>query len=970
MFKKSLLIFLVALVIPFSVFAQGKIAGIVTDKATGEPLSDVNIVIKARMVDGQEVAMGGVLLGASSNANGEYFILNVPVGIYKIEFSYVGYKTQAKTNVKSELDLSTYLDIEMEEGVLEMGEEITIVAERPLVEKSLTASKTGIDVSELNNTLPINTIDDVIQTAASTFNGYVRGGRKFETKTLVDGVDVSDSYFSGGTGRLSVERYTQAIRTQDGENNAVGINQSSVQAIDILAGTFNAEYEAATAGIINIVTKDGGQKYSGKVFFRSSAGGLGHKGPNVYAWETDLYNAEKLAKSADYPDDIDKRYNWTPDKYSYGDGRTMNTEISFGGPLGEKGGFFLSNRYYNSNGRFPGEFQRTITTSLKLHYNISRGIKLTGNMIVDDGGQLTGFYNRPFTQYTKFYMEGTPRNQKLGLMYYLNWQHTLSNKTYYEIKFSKNSKQTEIGYTDGNNDGWIDYDEDGDFLIIDSVADVTKYYGDDTRRGFYVTSPWNDSSAQTSFGNGVYKSNGPGYYYEDLKRSAMTLKFDMTSQVTFNHQLKFGFLYKKHTIEDFKQKQQLSVFFDPNYPFEQTDMKINPKEYGMYFQDKIEYQGIIINAGVRLDGWKSGGKQYDDLYNPAEQVTDDWGKVSRADIRNTDPETVWKLSPRLGISHPISDNAAMHYSWGKFIQPPQFSNMYDEYGTLSNPSLPNAQDVDWAPPEATAYEMGLQFSLGNDWGFDVTAYYRDIDNYGSFGYQINTEAGYLYYFNTSFGYADSRGIEVSVEKRPTGWLSGRMSYAYSYIKASARASAYTLDAVTNRNAYTPDMGDIPLENRQYMDTYERNVMGGNSSLSSGYDRKHKIGLTTLMSLPYGIDLTSLSDWASGFVYPVTATTEDTRLREQAVSKWTMQTDVRLSKWFTLSGSKKVSVFLEIRNLFDRTNIVAYSTADNTDRALWEEDGNPQGKYSWAVNGDGIPFYDIAREMYFGFDFSF
>ncbi len=972
MLKKSILIFLAALAVPFSVFAQGKIAGIVKDKTTGESLADVNIIFRAEMVNGREAALEGLITGACSNVKGEYFFLNVPVGVFRIEFSYMGYKTQVITGIKSKMDLTTYLDVKMEEGVLELGEEITFAAERPLIEKSQTASKTGIGANELDNKLPVCTIYDVIQTAASTFNGYVRGGRKFETKTLVDGVDVSDPYFSGGTGHLSIERYTQAVRTQEGEINSVGVNQSSVLAVDILAGTFNAEYEAASAGIINIITKDGGRKYSGKVFFRTSPGGLRHKGPDVYSLETDLYNNERDAKLAD-PNTaaVGALYNWTPDKYSYGKGRTMNSEASLGGPLGRKGGFFLSNRYYNSYGRFPGEFLRTITTSLKLHYNLSARMKLTGNIIVDDGGQLTGFYNRPFTQYTKFYMEGIPRNRKLGLMYYLNLQHTLSNKTYYEVKFCQNYKHTEIGYTDGNNDGWIDYgEEDGDFLIIDSAAEVEKYYGDDTRRGFFVTSPWGDSGPYTSFGNGIYHTNGPGFYYENLKRSAITLKFDMTSQVTFNHQLKFGFLYKKHTVEDFKQKQQVSVFFDPVYPFEQTDMKIYPMEYGLYFQDKIEYQGIIVNAGLRLDGWKTGGKQYDDLYNPAEQLTDDRGKTSRADIRNTNPETVWNFSPRLGISHPISDNAAMHYSWGRFVQPPQFSNMYEEYGTLSNPSLPNAQDIEWGLPEATAYEMGLQFSPCRGWGFDVTAYYRDIDNYGSLGYQINTRKGYLYYFNTSFGYADSRGIEISIEKRPAGWFSGRISYAYSYIKESVRASAYTIDAETNSIAYTPDKGEIPLENRQYMDTYERNVLGGSSSLSGGYDRKHKIALTTLMNLPFGIDITTLTDAASGFFYSVTATTDDPRLREQAESPWTIQNDVRLSKWFTLGGTKKASVFFEARNIFDRTNITAYSDRDTRDKAMWEEDDNPQGKYGWATNGDGIPFYDIAREIYFGFDFSF
>ena len=120
--------------------------------------------------------------------------------------------------------------------------------------------------------------------------------------------------------------------------------------------------------------------------------------------------------------------------------------------------------------------------------------------------------------------------------------------------------------------------------------------------------------------------------------------------------------------------------------------------------------------------------------------------------------TKWFVQPRLGISHPISETAAMHYSWGKFYSPPSFSNLYDDYSSFTNPAWPTLYDVEADPTTATAYEMGLHYSFHPEYVLDVTAYYRDIENYGRLGLVMSpADAGFATYtFNTSGGYADSR----------------------------------------------------------------------------------------------------------------------------------------------------------------------------------------------------------------------
>lgn len=958
-------------------FAQtaGKIAGTVIDQENGEGLPGANVTIV------------GTSLGASTDSEGRYFILNVPPGTHTVKATFIGYKAISKQNVPASLGVTTEVNFTLETSVIE-GEELVITAEAPLVEKTLTASRTGIGTSELNNTLPARSLEDIVETTASTFRGFIRGGRKYESKTLIDGVNISDTYFSGGTGGNQViQTYTQARRSEGDEFNVVPVNLQSAQEVAVLAGTFAAEYDAATAGVINITTKDGGDKVSGKVFLRSSMGGLNHAGPDVYndldkflqerQNNLDSGDAAKIQKA-----NLMTFNQATINEIGYGSDPRIDGEISLGGPLSSRGNFYVSGRFQNDHGRFPGEFNREMTTSLKLNYNVTTRDKLTGNLILNDGGILGGWKNRTFSARYKFFPQGNPQNEKLGLVGYLVWTKSLSTSTFFDVRGSYTGRTSRFGYSDDNNDGIIDRGENGDFLIIKTAEQSLKYLGDagsgvrtdasgNQVRTAFSGDPGNDAFPEAQYpGTNQYRFAQPGFYYEELKRNALQLKGDITSQVTYHHQLKSGFLFRRHSVQDFQQRTQVRVIYDPNFPFEESSYDINPTEFAVYLQDRIEYQGIIINAGVRIDAFDPGAKQFGDFFNVSQQDTLASGRIVRREARTANVPTKWFFGPRIGISHPISDNAAMHYSWGRFFSPPPFAALFDNYGFISNPSLPQLRDVALKPPESTAYEIGLQWEFITDYLLNATAYYRDIKNYSTAGYAINPAAGQgfgSYTYLTSFGYADARGLEISLQRRPLGWLSGRVSYAYSYIKAARNASNIS----SNKNSFSAAADDeIPFEDRNQWNTYSANVNGGGNPLESGYDREHRLALTFLIDLPYDVDITGISTAESGFWYDVTATSTDPREREQKRSPWSYRTDLRISKGFNLGGSRFGRIFLEGRNIFNTENILTWDNYNIASTALWEEEGDPTGDLNRATQLSGLPIYDIAREFYAGIDFSF
>ena len=958
---------------------HGKVAGRVVDEA-GEAL--VGAAISC------EVA--GRNLGTVTDEEGRYFILGMPPGSFAVQASYVGHQAVRQTDVVVRLDLTTELDFELATVALP-GQVLTVTAERPAIERTLTSTRQHIAAAELNNTMPVSDLQDLIDTTPSSFRGFIRGGRKSDSKLLIDGIDVSDTYFRSGEGSGVFSPYTAATRSTAGEFSSVGINASSIQSVDLISGTFNAEYDAASAGVINVVAKEGGESFAGRLFIRTSPG-TKNAGPDVYN-DLDSYlaardalltsthedgsaNEENREKGALYGFDRS-----TIDAVGYGDDIRTETELSLGGPLGARSRYQFTGRFLNDHGHFANSLNRSARYSLKLTHRPSDAVKLTGNLMIDDAGKLGGWVNRDFNGRFKFYPQGAIGNKKLGAMAYAGLTHVLSPQTYYELKISQLNRASEFGFSDDNGDGRVDLGENGDFITIDNAAESEKYLGvggsavdPDGNFTYFTSDPGNEKFFRLPNSDAQYRVGQPGFYYEEIKRNVTQLKADITHQLNYHHQLKGGLLYRYHALDQFQQRTQVRVIFDPKFPFETTKYALNPTEFALYAQDKIEFEGVIVNAGLRLDAFDPGAQKLADFFVPSHQDTLASGQIVRVANLGEDAAVKWFWQPRLGISHPITDTAALHYSWGLFYSPQAFSWLFDEYGTFANPSLPNVRDVDAKPPTSTAYEMGLQWGLHPDYKLDVTAYYRDIDNYGTTSYAINPDpeaaVGFgSYSFITSFGYADSRGIEVSLLKRPAGRISGRASYSFSYIKAAGGAGDTTPFPDKRSYAYAAGDREIPLDDRTAFNTIERNVNGGNNALTSGYDRTHQLSISLLARLGMAFDLAAVSTWDSGFQYQLVETSNDPRERQTRRAPVNFTTAVRLTRGFEFGGLG-TGVFLEVANLFDRENIIAFDNYDVDSQKLWEEKEDPTGALNRAFSSSNQPLYDPPRQISMGVSVDF
>ena len=214
--------------------SNGKITGTVSQKTNGEPAVGVNIIL----VDSY--------MGAATDENGRFTILNVPPGTYSLRADAIGFAQVVVQNVRVTTSQTTELSIKLEESVVE-GQEVTVVAERPLVQKDLTASQRVTTAKEIQD-MPVESFLGVLTTHAGVNQSaggalHVRGGRSNEVGYFIDGVSVSNPFFTNSL--------------------AVSVSNKALEEMKLVSGAFNAEYGNAMSGIVNVKIKDGGKNYDG-----------------------------------------------------------------------------------------------------------------------------------------------------------------------------------------------------------------------------------------------------------------------------------------------------------------------------------------------------------------------------------------------------------------------------------------------------------------------------------------------------------------------------------------------------------------------------------------------------------------------------------------------------------------------------------------------------------------------------------
>lgn len=1000
--KRCIAILVATLLIPFTLAyaGNGKIAGTVKD-AAGKAIPGANVLVE------------GTKLGGSADVNGNYYVLNVTPGTYNVAVSAVGYGRRVYRGVVVISDRTTDLDIEMTESAVEL-EAVVVEAERKLVEKTQTSTRTVVTAEDIR-ALPVLNVYELAQNTANNYEGFVRGGARYETKTIVDGVDLTDIFYAPAADGISPSAaYVNVIRQNERHNTLADVSVGSVNELAVNTGAVDADYRSATAGVVSINLREGRGALSGKIDVKdrtakSIFAKQKHYGADIY-WDADKYFTERNTLLTKVPasraDTLKaRRYTWTPGKYNYGDRPERDVEASVGGNITNDWNFFASGHYFNSYGLFPNEFNRQVTMQLKSGIQLSDQIKLTAFGIVEDRGKLFGWKNRVYNDIMRFFLEGVPVYDGLTWLGSAKWSHFLASDTYYEIQLSHTYRNDRRGFVDGNGDGIIEIGENGDFIEFADSATVAKYASDfnvDRDRAKFFSTGYTDPDAQVTFGNkpggGAWKLARPVPFYENTRTIDNSFRFDFTSQVTVNHQLRLGTELTLHNVRLSRiSGAEVGSILDNKEPIRREGYNYDPFEIGFYAQDRMEYAGLIVNVGVRVDAFNRDINKFLNWFDALhrETTTNPGGTASVSRTVATLGEklkTEWYFSPRIGVSHPISDNAAMYFSFARMTQQPPLSRLYANHDGLnqSTATFTTFPDVEQKPIRSTNYELGVQWSFAPRWGVDVNAYYRDIENYSTIGggitstsrvaSSVSPASAITMNWQTSWGYADARGLEITFKKLPSKLfdfvsLSGRASYTFAFIKGAVNAGANRQDFTASRDS-AKFGGDLPREDIQRYNSYEANLLGGGSTLDRGFDRAHRGTIAAILDFPVELRWSVNGLIASGFKYSERFL-GDPRARSLATAPPRIRFDMRFEKSFTFGERSRIGIYMDVRNVFNNVNILAYD-ASIDGQLVWEQtmrdwrDNNgprptPTGPATAqrVITNDGSYVYEIARQVYFG-----
>ncbi|MEX0720893.1 MAG: TonB-dependent receptor [Balneolaceae bacterium] len=863
--------------------STGKIAGRVVEESSGEPLPGVNVSIV------------GTQKGAVTDVEGYYTILNVTPDTYELQASFLGFQTNIVQNVRVTIGQTTTIDFSLSETVLGGGEMI-VIAERPIVRRDLTSSSASISHKELEM-MPVENFSDVVNLQAGVVNGHFRGGRLGEVAYLVDGVPINDAFDNSFAYQV--------------ENNAI-------QEVEVISGTFNAEYGQAQSGVVNIVTKDGGEDYEGNI---------------------STYTGDYLTSNTEDYQNIG----------SISPAHIYDVQGNVSGPVplfDDKLRFFFSGRRTSDQGYLYG---RNIVRPMG-HSNDS------GEMINVDGRQV---YVPQLGDSAYQAMNWSEQNT---LQFKLTSYHISGNKFSVNALYQNDQGQNYNHLYRYNPDGTpTNFGESITLNVMDSYSFNSKTFAN-LKASYFINrsesylyedpldARYPRDDAQNFLGGNFSFFRG-GAIMDHFSRETKTFVgvIDVTSQVNRRHMFKTGAQAKLHNINlrNFEVKNNSSTGFDAEIPPVGTPDHVyydeQPIELSAYIQDKMEFDYMVVNLGIRFD-----------YFDANSQIPEDYERPANSPRIETEPN--WQLSPRIGIAYPITESGVVHVSYGHFFQIPSFQYLYTNPDYTYDPEVGLGRvfgNPNLKPQQTISYETGLQQGFNDIIALTATVYYKDIRNL--LGTRIETIAPgvdepfplskYGRYINRDYG--QSKGVILALEKRMDRGYSFNINYSLQF--ASGNASDPESRLLDEQAGVETEKQLVPLD----------------------WDRRHQLKASLSLLTFQNWVITMQGEFGSGLPYTPSIANERIALENSDRKPGFSNFDLYASKSFELSTNLNGSLFIRAYNLFDTQNEVeVYNDTGRAFPNLRYYSGQSQGLNTKEEYLSRPDFYSSPRRATIGFNISF
>jgi len=941
------------MVVSVSLFAgtTGKLAGRVTND-DGEPVPFANVVL----------AQDGVgVTGGQTNEKGAFFIINIPPGTYEMNVTAVSYHPATVTGVQVNLDETTTQNAKLVRSSVQIEGLVVQEAKTTKISKTKTGSGTTMGLDELEGS-SVENIDDAISLVAGveSVNGeiHVRGGRSNEVVYTVDGLSVSDPVDGG---------------------SSLSIDMDAVQVMDVQTGGFTAEFGNAQSGIINIVTKDGGANYSGKVEVVSD-----HV---IKSWDNSNSDEVKLAiggpvlgaLASNLKDKftffMNGTANWHDSRYHDLYASNPNEDIpnimstyAYEDPFKDSKDFVDFDRNFNlygANFKTKYKFSQKANATLAMRgnstqytpYSHSWRYALDHYVEVDDQlRQYIATFDQTFTAYSNLKVKGSMMTKET-----LRGPIGIDRDDYF-VKVEGNAWEAENGFDlyslDDNNRNYTGIDVlTTDGFVGDEQNLQWSYLSDGEEKGIpgynqpgaVFNSNIDDETKIFSFKSDFeYQPNA----IHGLKTGIEIIKYNIKKDRLYNpwvvNETRYDEYLANATAVDFVAEGDALVDNRPDSPtfgdtlisavsedisfYSQDDLyaatlaasgdtdgyEADPWQGAYYLQDKMEWEGMIVNAGLRFDMWYLGEKYKRIKSGGAEE----WYHFE------DDEKFQLMVSPRFGISHPISDKSVVHFAYNYQNQLPQMQYVF----TSASPedAIGSSADIIIGEPQlepqiTVTYEVGLRKQLSDNYNLDIQAYFKNIYNY------VTTEKVYLQdngtlvpydqaadsdtvniavplYRYISEDYGSVRGIDINLSRGLSNFIQGSASYSLSWSEGNNSGLTVQDEATSLR--------EFPLN----WDT--RHSFSSNLTFRVDDGEEWYIPFTEMVF--------PMDDFSLNFAYslrsgkPYTPQTDEGTAMD--TNSETMphyeNADLRFTKTFKLGeeGKQYFRAYAKIGNLFNRRNI--------------------------------------------------
>ena len=409
----------------------------------------------------------------------------------------------------------------------------------------------------------------------------------------------------------------------------------------------------------------------------------------------------------------------------------------------------------------------------------------------------------------------------------------------------------------------------------------------------------------------------------------------------------------------FYNTESFPVHEDDPYPTlgeSKTYYDYQPLEFSYYLQDKMEFEDLVVSAGLRFDMRRLDDDSADDYEELRASKT----------LGYEDPleQTVFAVSPRFGISHSISETSKLFFTYGHLYQLPTYTQVFDPNTKADQGSVFGNMNLSYE--KNVQYELGVQNQYG-DYLIDVSAYFKDVyDMINIKTYKRGTQKATTY-FNSDYG--KTRGIELKVDKNLKNNYLWGLSYAFAYAYGKASSALGNFDPEVNENKKIFREFPLDFDERHTISTYVTILYGKGDELFD-IDYLDNWSLSVDASFGSGTPFTPTESyyWLEGTTIP-TVLGRDIEDNSERLP-YTINTDLKVSKTFSFEGGEDVSYGdlkfeFSVYNLFDRINVTrVYASSGN-----WYED-----KEELAENSGKEDYYrnitNIAERRHYKFGVSY